>query len=268
MIAFHTADTADALVERAMLTSLTTACTVAVVPVEVRALLHAVRTECDGYKVTEVAKSGVFIDFYVTLIGNNYPTAVGKTLLIITKAKICHVEAVNEECGVGNVVVVAVVGHTDGIINTARRISALGTGGTVNGVITVESTVFAIGVVPIMQTFVAALGAIATLCDILVRTIHITSVTTVLGVPHVLAGITAVTAATGSPPTVLTSLTADRTDAVRPFMIAGLIALRAVAINPLVLTVGRGSRVYVIKLETCAESAEVGVSLKGYLVEV
>ena len=119
VLAFHTADTAYALEERAVLTSLTAACTVSVIPVEVRALLHAVRTECNGYKVTEVAKSGVFVDLYVTLIGNNYPIAVGNTLLIITKAKICHVEAVNEERGVGYVVVVAVIGHTDGIINTA-----------------------------------------------------------------------------------------------------------------------------------------------------
>ena len=139
---------------------------------------------------------------------------------------------------------------------------------TVKGVITVESTVFAIGEVPIMQTFVAALGAITALCDILVRTIHITSVATVVGVPYVFTGITAVATSARSPPTVLTSLTADHTDTVGPFMIAGIVALNAVAVNPLVITVGRGSTVYVIKLETCAESVEVGVSLKGYLVEV
>ena len=134
--------------------------------------------------------------------------------------------------------------------------------------ITVESTEIAIGEVPAVLTFVAAHGAIAALCDILVRTFHIASVTTVFGVPHVLAGITAVTASTGSPPFVYTYLAANRTCAVGPFVIAGITAFGAVAVNPLVLTVGRGSAVYVIKLETCAESVEVGVSLKGYLVEV
>ena len=139
---------------------------------------------------------------------------------------------------------------------------------TVKGVITVESTVFAIGVVPIMQTFVAALGAITELCYILVRTFHIASVATVVGVPFVITGITAVTASAGSPPFVYTYLAANRTCAVGPFVIAGITAFGAVAVNPLVITVGRGSAVYVIKLETCAESVEVGVSLKGYLVEV
>ena len=119
MIAFHTADTAYAIEERAMLASLTAACTVSVIPVEVIAFIHTVRTECNGYEVTEVAKSGVFIDFYVTLIGYHNPITVGNTLLIITKAKIYHVETVAEERGVGNVVVIAVIGHTDGIINTA-----------------------------------------------------------------------------------------------------------------------------------------------------
>ena len=119
MIAFHTADTAYAIEERAMLASLTAACTVSVIPVEVIAFIHTVRTECNGYEVTEVAKSGVFIDFYVTLIGNYYPISVGNTLLIIAEAEIYHVETVAEERGVGNVVVVVVIGHTDGIIYTA-----------------------------------------------------------------------------------------------------------------------------------------------------
>ena len=131
-----------------------------------------------------------------------------------------------------------------------------------------EATEIAIGEVPAVLTFVAAHGAITKLRDILVWTIHITSVTTVVGVPFVITGITAVTASAGSPPAVLADLAAYRTEAIGPSVITGIIALNAVAINPLVITVGRGSAVYVIKLETCAESVEVGVSLKGYLVEV
>ena len=139
---------------------------------------------------------------------------------------------------------------------------------TVKGVIAVEATEIAIGEVPAVLTFVAAHGAITKLRDILVRTIQITSVATVVGVPFVITGITAVTASAGSPPFVYTYLAANRTCAVGPFVIAGITAFGAVAVNPLVITVGRGSAVYVIKLETCAESVEVGVSLKGYLVEV
>ena len=49
------------------------------------------------------------------------------------------------------------------VIYTAGRISALGTGRAVKGVIAVEATVFTMVYDPVMLTFVAACGAVAVL---------------------------------------------------------------------------------------------------------
>ena len=143
-----------------------TARAMAVTPIGVMAFFDNVLTECDGHYVTKFAKRGVLADSHVTRVGNYYPIAVLNALVVIVISESVRevgieVEELLEGCGVGGDILCILEINCKGIIYTARRISALGTCRTLEGVLAVVAADLTVLQVPRMLTLVAAYGAVA-----------------------------------------------------------------------------------------------------------